>query len=526
MTKTRRLLVLLLASTCFLGGAALAQGSKGMDKAPAKASGDGKTDIKPKDGKGTQDSKDSKDGDLMEALWNAQPSPEVIKAQAAAMAAQQGLDVNANLVDKAVNAYQKGDYEGALKMLTDDLKEHPNSGTTHFYISRALKKLGKSDKAIEELEAAARLCPPETISSIAKYVLKEGEGDPFQKPTINFTVPQWVQDASNGVSGLWGAKPSKPATITWTAPDMSGPFKEMYKNGSKWVKDIKKQMKGKKSSGGNGGAGGGGGGYQSSVAETIPMGEILEYVDQSHTNPELAKWSSHPEGVATFRQAPENTREWDIWIERFKRSFQYLLLQNLAKDATTQTGGKAKIVFSVDKNGNLRGAIYQSTADATLNKCVVNAIKRLDRSRVLIFPYESRCTGWNFTMEWDFRILLNHIRRMRERQQEQLAEAERRVRADVEARLLKEKQDAALKAQQEKLKEDQKRLAEAKAKLKLLEALKVKTQVSGVIVPKLGVKAKQLTLADMAKMPAINYDEDPFGNVDDADIMSMPDLNR
>lgn len=534
MSKTRQLLVLLLASTCVIGnGAALAQGSKGTvapEKAPAKpaAGGDAKpNESKAKGEKAKGDNpkgvkgKDEKDGDLMEALWNAQPSAEVMKAQAAAIAAQQGLSVNANLVDKAVNAYQKGDYEGALKMLTDDLREHPNSGTTHYYISRALKKMGKSDKAIEEMEAAMRLCPPETISSIAKYVLKEGDGDPFQQPTINFTVPQWVQDASNGVSSLWGAKPSKPATFTWTAPDMSGPFKEMYKNGSKWVKDIKKQIKGNK---GGGNHGGGGGGYQSWAAETISMGQIHEYIDQSHANPKLAKWTSHPEGVSIFRQAPENIPEWDYWIARFKRSFQSLLLSNLARDATTQNGGTAKIVFSVDKNGNLRGSIYSSDADEVLNQCVVKSIKRLDRSRILIFPKESHISGWNFTMEWNFRILLNHIRRLKYAEEQRLQE-EKRLQLEVEARLKKEKEDAALKAQQKKLEEEKKKLLEVQAKLKRLQELQFKANVSGMIIPKVGVKAKQLTLSDMAKMP-INNDEDPFGNVDDAEIMSMPDMNK
>lgn len=540
MTRVRPLLLFLIAGILNSGSGAVAQEPKApaksgdaAQKAPADAKAgsakvSGPTATQPEKSKAGSASSENKDGELMDALWNAKPSAEVMRAQAAAIAAQQGLDVNANLVDKAVNAYQRGDYEGALKLLTEDLREHPTSGTTHFYLSRALKKLGKSDKAVEELETAARLVPKETIASIARYVLKEGGDDPFAKPTIQFTVPQWMQDASNGVSGLFGGKPAKPATFTWTAPDMGGPFNDMRKGANKWIKDIKNQFKQFKKGQGGGAPGGRGpgGGYESWAAETVSMADILALVEKSHTDPSLAKWSSHPEGVAEFHQAPENIPEWDYWISRFKRSFQSLLLSNLARDATDQVGGKVWIVFSVDKNGNLRGHLYSSTADdEVLNKCAVKAIKRLDRSRILAFPPESRVTGWNFTMEWDLRILLNHIRRVRFEEQRRLA-AEQQARLEVEARLKKAQQDAALKAKQEKLKEDAKKLADAQTRLKLIQAnMQIKTNVSGMIVPKAGIKAKQLTLADMAKMP-INNDEDPFGSVDDQEIMSMPDLTK
>ena len=117
-----------------------------------------------------------------------------------------------------------------------------------------------------------------------------------------------------------------------------------------------------------------------------------------------------------FNQAPEFTPEWDQWIIRFKRSIHVLLLKHLARDATNETGGHAGVIFSLDDRGHLRGTIYQSTADDTVNQTLMKTIKDLDGSSVLKFPSSTHITGWNFRMQWDFKDLLTVVNNYRARQ--------------------------------------------------------------------------------------------------------------
>ena len=55
-----------------------------------------------------------------------------------------------------------------------------------------------------------------------------------------------------------------------------------------------------------------------------------------------------------------------------------------------------------DNKGNLRGHVYASTGNKLLNDCLVKTMRDLDHSRILAFPADSRVTGFNFRMVWDF----------------------------------------------------------------------------------------------------------------------------
>src|SRR5579885_861697 len=85
----------------------------------------------------------------------------------AAYAADANADSRARL-DKAISEYQAGHYDKAAQILAQDLKDHPDDGVTHYYLGMVKKRLGDDSDALNELEWAARLCPPEVIGSLAK----------------------------------------------------------------------------------------------------------------------------------------------------------------------------------------------------------------------------------------------------------------------------------------------------------------------------------------------------------------------
>src|SRR6185369_6828040 len=169
--------------------------------------------------------------------------------------------------------------------------------------------------------------------------------------------------------------------------------------------------------------------------------------------------------------------------------------------------------FSVDKHGNLRGQIYASTGDDTLNKCLLETIRDLDHSRVLAFPPYSKINGYNFRMKWDFGRLLTYIKAYEAEKQKQ----ETKIATSTTAKITST--DA--------------KLAENKAKAEKLAAAKklevepaVKTAVFAKIIKPAELKAVALKLSDMhfdAKPAKPN--EDTFRKIDDSTIMSWPDLN-
>jgi hypothetical protein len=265
------------------------------------------------------------------------------------------------------------------------------------------------------------------------------------------------------------------------------------------------------------------------------MDEMLDLVEKSKTI-NVPTWASHSDGLTVFHQAPEGIPEWDFWIARFKRSIQHVLLKRLNAEATEQVRGAAAAIFSVDRKGNLRGSIYATTADSVLNKCLVEAIKDLNHSRILAFPANSNITGWNFQMTWNFGKMLAYIHNYR--QQQHQAEVARLMNdvlmrdAQLKAKILKAKREAELKAKLAKLALDKKKTAakllEQKRAQAALTEIKAEAEVEGRVLvapsPK-ELRAVTLELNDLSANKVIPG-TDPFAGIDDNQILSWPDLNR
>src|SRR5262249_55566693 len=116
-----------------------------------------------------------------------------------------------SLIDQAIKEYEAGHYEAAVPLLLKDLRENGSDGKAHQYLGLAMKKLGQSEEAVNQLEMAAKICPPGAIEAIAKEAItKEGltkeallGGDDETAPAVQPTKPvaQPPQDFFSQVTG-------------------------------------------------------------------------------------------------------------------------------------------------------------------------------------------------------------------------------------------------------------------------------------------------------------------------------------
>jgi tetratricopeptide (TPR) repeat protein len=460
------------------------------------------------------------------------------------------------VLDQALKAYESGQYGHAASILATDLQANPDDGTVHYYMGLALKKQGYDMKALHELEKAARLCPPEMIKRFANEQIGNlDQPEPLEGTAGKGAAPapsggDWLTGLGNGINQMFGGKPAPPANTGATAtssgaatsssgasatnagpslsffpgmPDVMGQIKDAVKQGKKMLRDrnAKEHDKGTSS--------------RSSVdfsrrqigeAEIMHMDEMQALVQRSHSM-NVPDWASNPSGLVAFEQAPENTPEWDYWIGRFKRAFQHVLMRRLNAEATDQQRGAAACIFSVDRSGNLHGQVYASTADPALNKCLVEAVRDLNHSRILAFPTTSRITGWNFQMSWNFGVYLAIVKAYKAQQQRE---------ATIQALMKIVQEDTAVKAVIAAGKEKRakaKKLADEKAlKAKLLKpAPEAKVEVAGrVLTPGVEreLKAVALELKDLTPVgaDATQPNVDPFANINDQTINSWPDLNH
>jgi len=434
-------------------------------------------------------------------------------------------------VNQALKAYKAGRYAEAATLLAKDLKAHPEDGKTHYYLGLALKKQGYDMNALKQLEMAARLVPPEMISSFAEEKLEGLDTSKLVLPAAPAKPKDWFSQMTSGVTEFLGlTKPvtnstTIPASTTPSAsaspfemPNFFGSINGAIRNGKKMIKTA------------------GHGNVESSArstggpAEIMHMDEMLDLVDKSKSI-NVPQWASHAEGLTVYHQAPEGIQAWDYWIARFKRSIQHVLLKRLSAEATDQVRGAAAVIFSVDRKGNLKGSIYASTADSILNKCLIEAIRDLNHSRILAFPANSDITGWNFQMTWNFGKYLAYIQNHRE--QEKRAQINKEIvdmllkNEQLKARILKATHERELNAKMKKLAKEKEKATAARL---LEQQRQVKTEVAGHVMTKpqeKELRAVTLELNDITvKSGDPLPDGDPFATIDDDKILSWPDLNR
>jgi hypothetical protein len=341
---------------------------------------------------------------------------------------------------------------------------------------------------------AIKYCPPGTLQVLAQQALhgdfKEDEPPPppaqpsqpnFFSGLFSFFQPQSSQTSV----------PTQSTSNRFQMPDMFH-LSDTYQKTKKWVKQQTPPPTQTPP-------------VAASIArpsfddtETIHMGDMLQIAEDSQKlGPNT---QSHPSGVTRFPQAPESTTEWNMWIRRFRMTFNKELFRHMATQAKDETGGRASVIFSVDNKGHLRGCVYSSTSADTVTACLLQTIRELDKSYVLAFPSNSHITGWNFRMKWNFRQALVYIQYIRRRKAEALAAI-----AKVQQEELKTAATIKSKAAQEAL------LAKAK---KLVAQMPpppvVKTGVKGLIIQKpkpVELKAVPLKLSDMPPLTDQEIDE-------------------
>jgi hypothetical protein len=378
-------------------------------------------------------------------------------------------------VDKAVKEYNAGNIDRALPLLIDAVKKDDKNGKAHYYLGLAEQKLGQKADGIRQLETAVKLLPTGMVQSMAKQALSDANGTPEQQQQQQ----GWfnLQNMGNNIWNFFGggqktptgAAPAKPAEPWFKPPDIFKPMRDMAPD---WFHGHDNSTHPSGISG----------------ASIMHMGEMQGYVEQSHHN---AKWVSDPVGVTSFFEAPGLDQNWNVWIWRFRRAINLVLTRHMLHDLTNETTGKAAVVFSLDKDGNLKGYIYATTADDALNKCLVDSIKALNHNKWLEFPPSSHIKGWNFAMKWDFARLLDYIRIVRARQKE------------LETKMAMTSTDAKLKANAKGAHATIGKLPKTKKETKvavIVPAVSVKTGVSGQIMPKakpVELKAKPLSLTDV-----------------------------
>jgi hypothetical protein len=383
------------------------------------------------------------------------------------------------------------------------LKDNPNNGTAHYYLGMALKEQGADANAINELELAAKFLPSGVTKNLAKKALLGGfeedlppEPAPLQGTKTAAAAPQnWFSPIFN-----FFQPPPKPATTTTPSnaasvpalPDLISPMGDALKDTKHWIRSQGKALRsiGKKPSDARQTANG--------EPDVIPMGEMLNLADDSRKL-SAQKQSHAGSPVVVFEQAPENSREWDAWIGRFRRTFDAQVFRHIFRDAKDEKTGTASVIFSVDRQGHLRGAVYSATADDTMQQCLLKAIRELDKSYVLAFPPDSRISGWNFRMTWNFGKALTFVSRVRE-QRAKLAAQRNVITIDTAAMLKKFKQDQ-LAAQAKKLADEKKRIAKTKLAVRVPPPPVIKTDVNAQLIKPVELKASALKLSDMPALP-------------------------
>ncbi len=407
------------------------------------------------------------------------------------------------LLKEAVQFYNAGQMDRAIPLFLQDLKENPNNGTAHYYLGIALKKGGADANAISELEMAAKLLPSGITQNLAKQALHGGfEEDVVVPPAppVKSTAPAPQNWFSSVLSFFQPPAPApatpKPlATPSFSSmPDLMQPVGDAWKDTRRWIRKQGSAIGiGKKTSAfrDNG----------SGEPDVIPMGEMLGLAEDSRSlNP---KSQSHSSGVVRFDQAPENSAEWDLWIRKFRKTFDAQVFRHIFKDAKNEKTGTASVIFSVDREGHLRGCVYTATADDTMQQCLLKAVRELDKSYVLAFPPGSGISGWNFRMNWNFGKALTLVRMVREQRAKEAARPTF-IKIDLNA-LIKAKQQEQLAAQAKKLADKKKSdLQKTKVAVRVPPPPVVKVDVSAQLIPKpkpVELKATPLKLSDMPALP-------------------------
>jgi len=384
------------------------------------------------------------------------------------------------LIQKAIEYYNSGNLTQAIPLFVQDLKANPDNGTAHYYLGLALKKIGQDANAINELETAVKVCPAGLTQTLAEQALHAGLA-PEKKAEA---PPVWSSLMAAATGNLFGVETIPTARgVSIKPPDLAGPLSDTIKNGKRWLKNGGPPAESSHRVGGSR--------PYSVAADVMSLGDLMELANQSRSID--ARWRSNPNGVVRYSQAPEFTPDWDHWILVFRKAFNRQLFRHLGKNYRDEKGGMASVIFSLDKEGHLRGCIYESTADDIVNQCLVETVREMNGTYILAFPPTSHVTGWNFRMNWNFARALAYIKASRERQA--IAEAKARI-LTTEAKLKQKSLEAAQKAKAEKLAQ----LPDKKTAAKIVPSLQVRQKVSALLMPKakpLELKAVPMKLTDL-----------------------------
>lgn len=438
---------------------------------------------------------------------------------------------------QAIELYSQGRLEEAAQLMQKDLRDNPENGIAHQYMGKILEKQGYDKQALQEFETAFRLIPQDVVDAGIKTAAQAAGGKPSaraaaaatQKPGGNWFENMWNNVVDNTTKFFGGTPPPRTTSTTTTTfdlnrdpteqmpfwlpiamPDLAKNIKKMWKESRKKVANLWNKHQ----------AQNGPGGWH--PYKSISMAELEDIIDKCQ-NMNSDKWASHPDRVRHFSAVPPDSREWDFWITRYRRAFQFILLHHLEEYAKDETRGATSIAFSVDKNGRLRGCIFATTSNDNLNRCLLETIRDLNGSRILKFPANPPIEGWNFTMSWDFRRMLAIVKARREARAAQLA-------------AMNAKEDEFTKLSTDAIQLGQKALEEEKAKAeklriaKLEESIVRKQEVSAMIVPKakpVELRATALKLSDVLMNKNFKRGKgDAFKDIDDRQIMSWPDISN
>lgn len=443
---------------------------------------------------------------------------------------------SSDVMRQAVDLYSQGRLEEAAQLLQRDLREHPDSGVAHQYMGKILEKQGYDKQALQEFEMAFRLIPQGVVDAGIKTAAQGATGKTIspsasKKPAANWFESMW-NNAVDSTTRFFGGTPApRPTTSTGSSsgfdlnsdpstampfwlpiamPNLAENIKKLYKDGRKRIINlVHKQGEKNTPSGWH-------------PYKSISMADLEDIVEKCQKM-DTSKWASHDDRIRMYPSTPPDSREWDFWISRYRRAFQFILLHHLEEYAKDETRGATSIVFSVDKNGRLRGCIFATTSNDNLNRCLLETIRDLNGSRILKFPANPPIEGWNFTMSWDFRRMLAIVKARREAREKLLAMQNAKedafTKLSTDASVLAQKMLVEARAEQERL-----RLA------KLEESLVRKTEVSAMIVPQakpVELRATALKLSDLLMNKNFKRGKgDAFKNIDDRQIMSWPDISN
>lgn len=441
-----------------------------------------------------------------------------------------------DVMRQAIDLYSQGRLEEAAQLLQRDLREHPDSGIAHQYMGKILEKQGYDKQALQEFETAFRLIPQGVVDAGIKTAVQGASGktstaSQSQKPGTNWFESMW-NNAVDSTTRFFGGTPAPRQTTTTGSstpfnlesdPTSAMPFwlpiamPNLAQNIKKFYKDSRKRIINMVHKNSQQNTPSGWHPYKS-----ISMADLEDIIEKCQKM-DTEKWASHEDRVRMYPSTPPDSREWDFWISRYRRAFQFILLHHLEEYAKDETRGATSIAFSVDKNGRLRGCIFATTSNDNLNRCLLETIRDLNGSRILKFPANPPIDGWNFTMSWDFRRMLAIVKARREAREKMLA-----MQNAKEDEFTKLSTDASLLAQKvlEEGKAEQQRLRLAK----LEESLVRKTEVSAMIVQPakpVELRATALKLSDVLMNNKFKRGKgDAFKNIDDRQIMSWPDISN